>query len=168
MARRLKTKKQTAKKSLVSWVRSKLRGKRRRPGRRRKSSNIDRLRNEFRRKGGGSRQTTLRMLGGKLDKNGSPFHKEYFQFEDARDGPRIVEVVQTNTCSFGHTVDDKVRAAGICEIGGEVLCSAEGCALCCIHCGAVVCRVHSSTYGDVTYCRRHKWIHYWRMFWRLD
>jgi len=143
-------------------------GKRRRPSRRKKRSHIERLRTEYRRKGGGSRQTTIRMLGGKLDRNGAPFHKEYFQFEDARDGPRVVEAVQIGTCSFGHTIDEKIRVAGICEIGGEVLCSTPGCARQCVHCGAVVCRAHRSTYGDVTYCQRHAWRHYWRLFWRLD
>ncbi len=129
---------------------------------------MNRLQNEFRRKGGGSRQTTLRVLGGKLDKDGMPFRKEHLQFEDDKEGPRTVDVVQTGTCSFGHTIDDKVRVAGICEIGGEVLCSHEGCMLQCIHCGAVVCHIHSSMHGDKTYCSRHRWVHYWRMFWRLD
>jgi len=133
-----------------------------------KRSSIERLRGEFRRKGGGLRRTTLRALGSKLDKNGSPFHKEHFEFEDEREGPRTIDVIQTGTCSFGHTIDDKIRVAGICEIGDEVLCAAEGCMLQCAHCGAVVCRVHGSTYGEKTYCRRHKWVHYWRMFWRLD
>ena len=133
-----------------------------------KRNPIDSLYNEFRRKGGGSRHTTLRILGGKLDKNGAPFRKEQLQFEDDKDGPRIIDVVQTSICSFGHTIDDKVRVAGICEIGGEVLCSTEKCLLQCIYCGAVVCRIHSSTYGDKTYCQHHKWIHYWRLFWRLD
>jgi len=133
-----------------------------------KRPKIKRLHSEFRRKGGGSRHTSLRVLGGKLQKDGAPFHKEHLQFEDDRDGPRIIEVVQTSTCSFGHTIGDKVRAAGICEIGGEVLCSTEGCMLQCVHCGAAVCRRHSATYGNKTYCRNHKWIHYWRMFWRLD
>jgi hypothetical protein len=133
-----------------------------------KRPKIDRLRSEFRRKGGGSRHTTLRALGGKLDKDGCPIHTERFQFDDERDGPRIVDAVQISRCSFGHTIDEKVRVAGICEIGDEVLCSTKGCKLECIHCGAVVCRVHSRTYDDKTYCNRHKWIHYWRMFWRLD
>jgi len=133
-----------------------------------KRSNINRFRSEFRRKGGGSRHTVMRILGGKLDKDGSAFHKEHYQFEDNKDGPRILDVVQTSTCSFGHTVDDKVRVAGICEIGNEVLCSMEGCALNCVHCGSVVCRVHSSTFDGVTYCRKHIWIYYWRVFWRLD
>ena len=133
-----------------------------------KKSNMDRLRDEFREKGGGSRHTIMRVLGGKLDKNGTPFHKENVQFEDENEGARIVDVIQTSTCSFGHTVDDKIRVAGVCEIGGEVLCSTENCLLRCVHCGAVVCRVHGSIYHDKTYCQRHKWIKYWRMFWRLD
>ncbi len=133
-----------------------------------KRNKLDLLRSEFRRKGGGSRQTTLRVLGGKLDKDGMPFRKEHLQFEDDQEGPRTVDVVQTGTCSFGHTIDDKVRVAGICEVGGEVLCSNEGCMLQCVHCGAVVCRIHSSTHGDKTYCSHHTWVHYWRIFWRLD
>lgn len=133
-----------------------------------KRSKADRLLSEFRRKGGGARQTVLRMLGEKLAKDSAPFRKEHLQFEDDRDGPRTIDVVVTGTCSFGHTVDDKVRVAGICEIGGEVLCSSEGCLFQCVRCGAVVCRRHSSTHDENTYCQRHLWIHYWRMFWRLD
>lgn len=142
--------------------------KRKKKTRRKQTTPLDRLHREFRRKGGGSRHTSLRVLGGKLDKNGSAFQKEHLQFDDDKDGPRTLDVVQTSTCSFGHTIDDKVRVAGICEIGNEVLCSMEGCVLQCSHCGAVVCRVHSRTYGDKTYCNRHKWIHYWRIFGRLD
>jgi len=133
-----------------------------------KKSRIDRLQDEFRRKGGGSRHTILKVLGNKLSRDGSAYHKEHLQFEDENDGPRVIDVVQAGTCSFGHTIDEKVHVAGICEIGGEVLCSTKGCTLQCVHCGAVVCRKHGRTYGDKTYCQRHKWIHYWRMFWRLD
>jgi hypothetical protein len=133
-----------------------------------KQPNIKRLLSEFRRKVGGSRHTVRRVLGGKLERDGTTFLKEHLQFEDEREGIRTLDVVQTSTCSFGHTIDEKVRAAGISEIGGEVLCSTEGCLLRCVHCGAVVCRVHGSIYHDKTYCQRHKWIKYWRMFWRLD
>ena len=140
----------------------------RRQRRQRRQTDIDRVLRELRRKGGGSRHSTLRVLGGKLDPRGAPFHKEHVQFEDDREGPRTIDIVQTGTCSFGHTVDDKVRVAGICEIGKETLCSAEGCQLHCIRCGAVVCRIHSRTYGDKTYCLHCRWFHYWRMFWRLD
>ena len=86
-----------------------------------KKPKTNRLLGEFRRKGGGARQTTLRVLGDKLDRYGALFQKEHLLFEDAREGPRSVDIVQTNTCSFGHTIDDKIRVAGICDIGGEVL-----------------------------------------------
>jgi len=133
-----------------------------------KRSSLKRLCSEFRRKGGGSRHSTIRTLGGKLKTNGNPFHKEHLQWDDERDGPRSADVVETGLCAFGHTVDDKNRVVGVCDIGGEVLCSVEGCKLQCVHCGAVVCHRHSSTYGDKTYCQHHRWIHYWRLFWRLD
>jgi len=133
-----------------------------------KKTDIDQSIEDFRSKGGGSRHTIKRVLGGKLDKNGAPFHKENMQFEDENEGARIVDVVQTGTCSFGHTVDDKIRVAGVCEVGGEVLCSTEGCMLQCVECGAAVCRRHGTIYRDKAYCQRHKWIKYWRMFWRLD
>jgi hypothetical protein len=129
---------------------------------------MDRHLEEFRSKGGGSRQRILRVLGGKLKRNGTPFHKERLQFEDEQEGPQTVDLVRTGTCSFGHTIDDKVRVAGICEIDGEVLCSTEGCLLRCVHCGAVVCRRHSRTYAERTYCRRHRWVHFWRKFWGVD
>jgi hypothetical protein len=129
---------------------------------------LDDMLEEFRRKDGGLRRTVQRVLGDKLGAGGSAFLKEHFEFNDDDEGPRAVDVVETPTCTFGHTIDDKVRVAGICEIGGEILCSVEGCLLQCAHCGAVVCRTHSSTYGDKTYCLNHRWVHYWRVFWRLD
>jgi len=123
---------------------------------------------EFRRKGGGSRHTIKRVLGGKLDRHGAVFEKEQMHFEDDREGPRTVDIVQTNTCSFGHTVDDKVRVTGVCELGGEVLCSTEGCMFQCIRCGVVVCRRHSATRADKTYCHNCRWVYYWRKFWGLE
>ena len=133
-----------------------------------KDNGMDRHLEEFRRKGGGTRQRSVRMLGGKLEPDGEPFHKEHLEFEDEAEGPQTLDVVQTSTCSFGHTVDDKVRVAGICEIGSEVLCSMEGCLLQCSHCGAVVCRRHGRTHGQKTYCLRHVWVHYWRKFWGIE
>jgi len=129
---------------------------------------IERLLRELRRRGGGSRQSVLRILGGKLDRHGAPFWKKHLEFEDPREGPRTVDVVQTNTCSFGHTIDDKVRAAGVCEIGHEVLCSIPGCLLQCTNCGAVVCRRHARTYGQKTYCRNCSWLYFWRKLCGLE
>jgi hypothetical protein len=133
-----------------------------------KATNINRLLRELRRQGGGARQTSLRVLGGKLRPKGAPFHKEHVQFEDPDEGPRTVDIIETGTCAFGHTIDDKVRVAGLCELGREVVCSTPGCALQCCRCGAVVCARHSRTYGDKTYCLRCRWHHWWRVFWRLD
>jgi hypothetical protein len=129
---------------------------------------LDDLLEEFRARGGGARRRTLRVLGGKLGQRGAPFHRESLVFEDDVEGPQTIDLVETRTCSFGHTVDDQVRVAGICEIGGEVLCSTEGCLRHCRHCGAVVCRRHSRTYGELTYCTRCRWHHYWRRFWGIE
>ena len=120
------------------------------------------------RKRGGSRQSTVRELGGKLKVGGAPYWKEHVTYEDDDGNPHVADIVRTSTCSFGHAVDDKVRVAGICEIGQEVLCSEEGCMLRCRHCGSVVCRIHSRTFGENTYCRPHVWVHYWRKFWALE
>lgn len=134
----------------------------------RKKFDIDQVLREFRRKGGGSRHSILRVLGDKLDRYGAAFHKERLQFEDEKEGPRVVDIVQTGTCSFGHVIDDKVHSAGVCEIGGEVLCTSEGCMRSCVHCGRAVCRAHSRTYDDGTYCCHCIWVHYWRALWRLE
>jgi len=117
---------------------------------------------------GGSQQTSVRELGGKLKPGGAPYWKVHATFEDEDGNPHVMDIVVTGTCSFGHAVDDKVRVAGICEIGREILCSEEGCMLRCRHCGSVVCRIHSRTFGENTYCRRHLWMHYWRKFWGLE
>ena len=132
-----------------------------------RTPNIDQLLQELREKGGGSRQSTLRVLSGKVDRHGAPFRRESLQFEDEAEGLRTVDVVETRTCAFGHTIDDKTRVAGICQICGEVLCSSPGCMSQCVRCGAVVCRRHGRTYGEVTYCRSCRWVHFWRLFWRL-
>jgi hypothetical protein len=129
---------------------------------------LDEILEEFRTKGGGLRQTSQRVLGGKLEAGGSALLREHLEFDDGDEGPRTIDVAEVPTCTFGHTIDERVRVAGICEIGGEILCSVQGCLLQCAHCGAVVCRNHSSTYGNKTYCTSHRWIHYWRVFWRLD
>jgi len=55
-----------------------------------KKTDIDQSIEDFRSKGGGSRHTIKRVLGGKLDKNGAPLHKENMQFEDENEGARIV------------------------------------------------------------------------------
>ena len=129
---------------------------------------LEQLLRELRQNGGGTRHTILRVLGGPLRRDGALFHKETLQFEDEHDGLRQVDVVETPTCSFGHTLDDKVRLAGVCEIGGETLCDTPGCMHACVCCGATVCRRHSRTYGELTYCTRCRWRHYWRIFWGLE
>jgi hypothetical protein len=114
------------------------------------------------------RKRTIRILAGKLDKNGAPYLKEHIVLENDQEGLLTVEIVETRTCSFGHTIDDQTRVAGICEIGSEVLCSREGCMLKCVTCGAVVCCRHSKTYGEKTYCSRHWPLYWWRKFWGLE
>lgn len=126
---------------------------------------------EHHRRGGGARQSVVRVLGDTLDRHGPAFRKEHLEFEDAH-GPRVVDVVETNLCSFGHTIDDKVRVAGTCQMPGcnAVLCSTAGCLFVCSRCGAVCCRRHSIVSGDKAYCSSPscRWLYYWRLFWRLD
>ena len=70
--------------------------------------------------------------------------------------------------------NDKVRVAGTCAIGGEILCSTEGCLRTCARegCGATVCRRHSRVYGGKTICLRCRFPYLlrtiWRKFWGLD
>ena len=132
-----------------------------------KNLTIDKLLRVLKKRGG-SRQTTAREMAGKLTPRGAPYWKERVTYEDDDGNPATAEIVRTGTCAFGHSVDDKIRVAGVCEIGQEVLCSTEGCMLQCVHCGAVVCRKHSKTYGEKTYCHRCRWVHYWLVFWRLE
>ena len=133
-----------------------------------KRMSIKRMIRRHRRLGGGIRQTTLRVLGGKLDKHGATYKKVHLEHDHDEDGPTVEEIVEDGLCGFGHTIGEKGRVVGVCEIGEEVVCSMEGCALQCVRCGAVVCRKHSRTYGEKTYCRRCRWVYYWRLFWRLD
>ena len=132
-----------------------------------KQIKMDRILRIFRKRGG-ARQTTVRELGGPLKARGTPYWKEHISYEDENGNPHVVDLVRTGTCSFGHTIDDKVRAAGICQVGQEVLCSEEGCLLRCRHCGDVVCRLHSLSFGEIIYCQRHIWVHYWKLFWALE
>jgi len=88
---------------------------------------LDELLEEFRKKGGGLRRTSQKVLGGKLEAGGQAFLKEHFEFDDGDEGPRTIDVAEVPTCAFGHTIDDRVHVAGVCEIGGEVLCSVQGC-----------------------------------------
>jgi hypothetical protein len=133
---------------------------------------LDAILREHRARGGGSRQTTRRILAGRLTPGGDAYRREHLASDDPLDGPHVTDVVLTNTCSFGHVLDDKVRPAGVCEIGGEIVCSADAggqvCMQICACCGAVCCRRHSRTYGSRTYCLRCRWVGLWRTFWRLD
>ena len=134
-----------------------------------KQYRVDDFIQELRRAGGGVQQTVLRILGDTLGEHGAAFLKRHVEYEGP-DGPCVVDAVETNFCSNGHAVDDKVRVAGTCQTCKAILCSTPGCLLVCSRCGAVCCRSHCVISGEKVYClnRGCRWAYYWRLFWRLD
>jgi len=121
--------------------------------------------------GGGTRQTTVRYVGGLASDDGVAFEKEDVQFEED-DGLRTVEWIGTRFCDCGSIIDGKEAAiTGRCSHPG---CTALTCSKCVRRCcadgdGRTFCPRHARTYGDgKTYCSRHSWLRWWRAFWGLD
>ena len=121
----------------------------------------------------GTRLTTTRLLGGRATDDGVIFTRERIQTEDDAGNAREVEVFDARMCGFGHIIDQDVRASGVCQICGELLCTTPGCASRCYLCGAACCAQHrvSPDLGNgatVTYCSRCRGRHWWRIFWGLQ
>ena len=115
-----------------------------------------------------TRKTIVRVLGEKLGRNSPAYLRENLVLDNERDGLHTIDFGEIPLCGNNHTITDQVRIKGRCEMCDMLLCSQDGCALQCVVCGAVVCRRHSKTYGEKTYCSRHWPIHYWLKFWGLE
>jgi len=121
---------------------------------------------------GGTRVTTIRFLGRQATEDDVLFTRDHFETEDDLGNAIQVDAFTAPLCSFGHVLDQQVRPTARCELGGELMCSTEGCAAWCCVCGAACCAQHRSSYqleGDrtVTYCSRCGWRHWWRRWWGL-
>jgi hypothetical protein len=118
----------------------------------------------------GLRSTTIRVMGGRATDDGTLFAREHVETEDDAGNAVQVDAFDARTCSLGHMFDQTCLAVGVCELGGEVVCSHETCgggtAAVCQACGACCCPRHRKNYnlGDgrtVTYCINCGWKKYW-------
>ena len=126
---------------------------------------------------GGTRITTTRVLGGRITDDNVIFTREHLETEDDRGNSVQLEAYEARQCSFGHLIDQDVRATSTCRICGAILCSTgagstEACSAQCFNCGLVCCARHRATYTlndghTITYCYRCSWKHWWRKFWGL-
>ena len=121
---------------------------------------------------GGSRVTTIRLLGERSAHRGVLFQREHLEFEDADGNARQADVYLGHYCTTGHLLDQQVRAVSLCALCGAIMCSTPGCAATCSVCGESCCPVHRSTYDlgngkTVTYCSRCSWRHFWKLWWGL-
>lgn len=119
---------------------------------------------------GGTRITTVRLLGGRATDDNVISLREHIETEDQNGILRQVDVYVGQRCSCGRVIDQETHLAGSCRICGAILCS--GCLDCCCICGAACCPIHLKTYDlgngkTTTFCIRCSWRHWWRKWWGL-
>jgi len=106
----------------------------------------------------GTRVTTVRLLGRRTADDNVLFAREHLETEDDEGNAREIDVYDARTCSFGHLLDQDVRATALCQTCGEVMCSTEDCTGWCCVCGSACCanhRIRCVVGGQkLTYCNR--------------
>ena len=90
----------------------------------------------------GTRVSTTRLAGRRATTDNVLFTREHIETEDDGGGLRQIDVFDTRTCSFGHFLDQNVRATAICGFCHELMCSIDGCAGSCSECGMACCARH--------------------------
>ena len=114
---------------------------------------------ELLRQTGGTRQSTVRVLGDVVTSDDMVYEQEVVETETP-EGIRTVQWYSTRRCSCGRAIDQNNALTGVCTSCGQTVCAADGCSHRCRRCGRVICRRHACVYGEETYCRRHSWVHW--------
>ena len=55
---------------------------------------------------------------------------------------RVIDCSATYLCDFGHVLSESRYVAAVCSVGGEWVCTANGCAAPCARCHAPTCPRH--------------------------
>lgn len=102
-----------------------------------------------------TRDSIIRVHGGKASQTGELFSKDHLEYE-SDDGMESLDFYSTGVCDRGHFLGSGGNEiAGQCSVCGAWLCSKEGCMWMC-HRGHPVCGKHARTLEDGrTYCDKH-------------
>lgn len=120
----------------------------------------------------GARMTTMRILDERSVEQGVLTRHEHVETEDDEGNLRQIDAYHAGVCSTcGGLLDKEVQPKGICRTCGRVMCS-QCHARCCV-CGQSCCPQHRSQFevdgGETkTYCSRHAWLHWWRVWWGIE
>jgi len=108
-----------------------------------------------------TRNTSMRVIEGKVDQDGAAFIRENVSFVDTDLTVRSVDFTSSRTCSFGHLQDQKTCLVSVCEECHLYTCSAPGCSFTCIRCGRAICRDCTFLHAKKdAYCPKCKWYAY--------
>lgn len=112
-----------------------------------------------RRHPGGTRNTSVRVHGGRASQNGTMFSRDELEFEDET-GIQKLQFFESSSCDNGHvlgTADAEV--VGTCAFCDRWLCTAPGCAFTCAEHGTMVCGRHAFQVDGRVLCADHRFLH---------
>jgi hypothetical protein len=112
-----------------------------------------------------TRNTSMRVIEGKVDQDGAAYIHEKVDFVDSDLTVRSVDFTSSRTCSFGHLQDQKVRLLSVCEVCAAYTCSwaedGSRCSFTCVRCGRAICKNHTFLHAKKdAYCPQCKWYGY--------
>jgi len=115
---------------------------------------------------GGYRKQELHEIGPVATTDGTTWQDEHIHYDDIVNGiENEIDIKRSRRCSCGEVLGYKNNVLGTCMVCGSILCSTDGCAHRCEYCGNIVCTRHAKKYGEHTFCTRHRFIAWWRLFW---
>jgi len=102
-----------------------------------------------------TRKTTLRLLEDSVSEDQVAFLQEELSFMSQDMTVRLVNLICSRTCDFGHVQDQQTRIVSRCSYCHAWTCSAPGCSFTCQRCGHAVCRAHARLHGEKEVCCSH-------------
>jgi hypothetical protein len=103
-----------------------------------------------------NRERSVQVVGPPVSSDGVAWDDE--QVEYWRDGKATVTLKHrvARRCDCGAIISGDAKILGTCSHCSRILCNAEGCSARCQAWGALVCREHAFSFGDHTFCPRHR------------
>ena len=105
---------------------------------------------------GGSRNSSIRVHGGRASENGTMFSRDEIEFEDET-GIQKLQFFESSSCDNGHVLGTaNAEIVGTCKACKRWLCTAPGCAFTCADHGYVVCGRHAFQVDGRVLCSQHR------------